>query len=80
MIRRVLCPELNGGMRVTIWTTGGIPITTANQSRPNTATAARSAFRRRIRAAAASISGSAPTYIARSSRIGLIGVCVGLPQ
>ena len=43
MIRRVLCPELNTGRRVTICMTGGIPITTANQRPPNSATATRSA-------------------------------------
>ena len=80
MISRVLWPELNSGIRVTICTNGGMPSTTASQNAPKAATAIRSASRRRIRAAAASISGSAPTYIARSSRSGRIGVWVGRPH
>ena len=44
-ISRVLCPELNGGMRVTICRNGGTPNTTAAHSAPNSATARRSRAR-----------------------------------
>ena len=57
----LLWPEEKIGSRVTICRKGGTPNTTASQSAPNRATHTRSSVGRMISAAAASMSGRAPT-------------------
>jgi hypothetical protein len=75
-----LWPRLNNGSRVAICTNGGRPKITASRSAAKPAIQSRSARGRTISAAAASISGSAPTYHERANRNGISAVSVPRPQ